>query len=49
MALLKIIKDRHEKGTAIFTSQLPVNDTIQQIEYYGILGKEQKKLGSHLK
>lgn len=34
MALLEIIEDRHEKGTAIFTSQLPVN------EWYEIIGEK---------
>lgn len=34
MALLEIIEDRHEKGAAIFTSQLPVN------EWYEIIGEK---------
>ena len=34
MALLEIIEDRHEKGAAIFTSQLPVN------EWYKIIGEK---------
>jgi len=34
MALLEIIEDRHEKGAAIFTSQLPVN------QWYEIIGEK---------
>lgn len=34
MALLEIIEDRHEKGAAIFTSQLPVN------EWYEIISEK---------
>jgi len=34
MALLEIIEDRHEKGAAIFTSQLPIND------WYEIIGEK---------
>jgi len=34
MTLLEIIEDRHEKGAAIFTSQLPVN------EWYEIIGEK---------
>lgn len=34
MALLEVIEDRHEKGAAIFTSQLPVN------RWYEIIGEK---------